>query len=352
VINNLGSGGAESMLINLVKELNKIKNKEDVFEILLLTDNKISYTIPDGIKIHILSNSSNRFSLRKFKALCKFIKKNKYDIIHSHLFPTQYYVAICKKLTFNKPKIITTEHNTTNKRRKYFITRWIDKFVYRLYDKIIFISKGTQKQFIKDYPSFNDKGIIINNGIPINQFTFIEKKNLNKSKIKLLMVARFNEQKDHYTLLNALKKLDSNIELSLVGEGNMKKEIQDYAKKLNIENRVHFLGFRKDVAKIYNEHDIFVLSSNWEGFGLVVIEAMASGLPVVASNVSGLKEVTEGAGLLFEKGNAEDLANNIQSLIKNNDLRLQLISKGKERANEYDIKKLTLESLNLYSKML
>lgn len=344
VINNLGSGGAERMLINFFKEL---KKEDGYFEILLLIDNTISYkNIPPHIKITILSNSKKRISLKKAITLYRYIKNNSFDVVHSHLFPSQYYLSIIKLFLNKKIKLVTTEHNTTNSRRKFWLLKQIDKIVYTNYDKIIFISNGVKEQFNKDYPRLTKKGIIINNGIPLLDFFPSDK--ISPKKTNIIMVARFSGQKDHNTLVKAMSLLDNQFTLSLVGEGEDLDKIKALTKELKLEKRVHFLGFRNDIAKLYRNHDIFVLSSNWEGFGLVAAEAMASGLPVIASNVNGLREVVQDTGLLFEQKNEKELAKLINKIATDETLSKKLITRGLETAKKYDIKKLVNTTISLY----
>jgi len=346
VINNLGSGGAEKMLIDFINY-----QKDNEIDVLLLVDNKISYSLPSEFNYKVLSKTNKRFSFIKLYKLYKFIRKNNYDIIHAHLFPTQYYVALVKLFLGNNIKIITTEHNTTNNRRKNWLFRQIDIFIYSIYDKIIFISEGVKEQFIKDFHKFKNKGIVIPNGINLTEYYKI-KKQINSQKIKLLMVARFDKQKDHKTLIKALNLLDEKYTLSLAGKGENLEKIKNLVKKNHLENRVKFLGFVKDIKKIYQTHDIFILSSNWEGFGLVVIEAMAAGLPVIASNVAGLREIVSNSGILFEKGSPNELATKIKEIGEDVNARKKIIDVGKKHAQKYSVENLVKLTNKLYKEVL
>ena len=117
-----------------------------------------------------------------------------------------------------------------------------------------------------------------------------------------MMTGRFSKAKDHTTLVKSLKLLPYNYKLLLVGEGELKKNIEILIKKINLENRVIFLGFRNDIPELMKTVDINILSSNWEGFGLVAVEGMASGRPFIGSDVDGMNDVIRGGGILFEKG--------------------------------------------------
>ncbi len=343
IINNLGSGGAESMLINF---LNYAKGKAH-FDLLLLVDDKSVYNLPEEINILTINPKGKRYSFIKLFRLLKLIRKEKYDIVHTHLFPSQYYPAVIKFLLPKNTKLVTTEHNTTNNRRRFLITKLIDYLIYSLYNHVVFISQGVKMQFEKDFPLLKHKGSVINNGISLEIFKPRTNKRI-KDTIKLLMVASFSKQKDHLTLIKAFKLLDNKYELSLVGEGEQLNKMKNYVDKLQLSEKVHFLGFQKNIADIYSQHDIFILSSNWEGFGLVAAEAMASGLPVIASNVDGLNEVVKGAGILFPPKDYEELASAIGKVAKDEKLYNELANKGLSRAKNYDIKNLVDKTLSLY----
>lgn len=235
IINNLGSGGAEKLIEESLPILNNFQGiKADV---LLLTDDKNVFdkTLKlkgikvDVIKFHSIYNPLNILEIKKY------IKKNNYDIVHAHLFPTQYWVAIASKLMFrNRPKFITTEHSTHNRRRDKFYFRFIDKYIYSSYDLIISISQKTQENLVYWLrPKANQlkKFIVIENGINIDKFRNAipyKKEELNPSfteETKLIcMVGRFSEQKDQATLIKAMKYLPEDIHLLLVGEGPLRKK--------------------------------------------------------------------------------------------------------------------------------
>jgi glycosyltransferase involved in cell wall biosynthesis len=149
IINNLGSGGAEK----LIEEMLPLMNNEEgtKADVLLLTDNsnvfdkklKNSGVKVDVIPLRNLHNPINIYYIRKY------IIEGKYDIVHAHLFPTIYWVSIASKLIFkNKPKFVMTEHSTHNRRRERNYLRFLEKFIYASYDKIISISKRTQDNLV------------------------------------------------------------------------------------------------------------------------------------------------------------------------------------------------------------
>ena len=152
------------------------------------------------------------------------------------------------------------------------------------------------------------------------------------------MVGRFSEAKDQATIIKSMKYISEDVHLLLVGEGPLKDYNKRLAEDIGVSNKVHFLGFRSDVERILKTSDIIIQSSNWEGFGLAVVEGMAAGKPVISSGVPGLKEVVEGAGVLFEQGNDIELAGKINMLLQDNRYYENIAKACLDRANYYDIK--------------
>ncbi len=361
IINRLGPGGAEKLIEDLLPLMNNTNGIN--VDLLLLTDKNNVFDKKlnkNGIQIKIVPtkkiyNPLNIYYIRKY------IKKGQYDVVHVHLFPSFYWVSFASKLIFkNKPKFVFTEHNTHNKRRETGYLRIIEKFVYSSYDKIISISQQTQINLIKWLKSKNNgRFLVIENGIDLKKFKEAKpylKHEINskfdEDTILICMVGRFFEQKDQPTLIKAMKHIPSNVHLLLIGEGPLKEKNKELVKQINLEDRVHFLGFRDDVPRILKTVDIVVLSSNWEGLPLSAVEGMAAGKPLIGSNVPGIKEVVDNYGLLFSKGNSEELANKINQLITDPLKYSEIAEKCQLRANSYSIEKMVDEYIEQYKILL
>ena len=161
------------------------------------------------------------------------------------------------------------------------------------------------------------------------------------------MVAGFREQKDHETVIRAIKLLPAEYKLLLVGDGVRRTTIEEYISSLQLNDRVKLLGVRTDVYSLIKMSDFSVLSSHWEGFGLAAAEAMACGVPTIASNVDGLSSVVENGGILFEKGNIDDLKNKIL-MLENDEVYKHYSKLGIEKAKQYDIKLMINKLQDLY----
>lgn len=354
VINSLHMGGAEKLCTDLAKIAKKEDVKIDIY-VLNNADTNLKIDVKrHGINVYNCGTSGYK-SLKHLLWLLKH--KSDYDIIHSHLSYSQYYVSLIRFFDKNI-KLITTEHNTFNERRKYKLFKIIEKYVYKSYDKITVINNENRNSMIEWQKSIKDKIITVENGINIEKYINGNENNIedislkDNSKEKILMVASFREQKNHKLMIESFNKLDKNKSLILVGNGTENKinEIKDIVNKLSLNDRVFFLGERTDVEDIMKCCDIFVLPSKWEGFGLVAAEAMASGLPVVASNVDGLREVVGDCGLLFESENLDDLVFNINKVFNMDDEEVEsLKTRARNKCLNYSIDNTFKKYLEIYN---
>ena len=163
--------------------------------------------------------------------------------------------------------------------------------------------------------------------------------------------ALVSQEKDQATLIRSVKLLPESIKLLLVGDGELRETNEELVNSLSLEKRVFFLGVRMDVARLLTTSDIIVLSSHYEGLSLSSIEAMASGKPFIASDVSGLHEIVTGAGILFPDGNEIELAEHVMELLKDTDYYKKVALRCQERAESYDIKKMVNDHINFYKQI-
>mgnify|MGYP001953982597 FL=1 len=356
IIPTLSSGGAEKMLVDIVIEM---KKRDIEVEVLVLSRQGDFYSkkiIEVGIPVHF-GTVDKVYHPTHIWTIIQFLKKD-FDVIHAHLFAPQFFTAIAKKLTRKKVSLVTTEHNTHNRRRERKVFKILDNWMYHQYDQIIAITQGTKEELNRYLPNTREKTVVIENGIrldqyenakPIDKYELVP--NYKEGDKLILMVAAMREQKDHETVIRASKLLPSNYHILFVGDGERLDKVKKYAKEYGSPN-IHFLGRRSDVPSIMKSSDVFVLSSHWEGFGLVAVEAMAAGLPVIASNVLGLSEVIDDGGILFEKGNEIDLCEKIIALSEDIQMRKKIISKSAKRIHLYNVVITTERYYNLYTRYL
>jgi glycosyltransferase involved in cell wall biosynthesis len=356
IITSLELGGAEKLLSELIplqKELGY-----DV-ELMILSDINSVFEkdlIKRGIKVSVSKYNSKVSSLNIF-AIAEKIRKENYDIVHVHLVHAQYWTRFAKILDFNrKRKYITTEHSTSNRRRNSIVFKLIDKFVFRGFDKIVSISEATEKS-LKEWIGGDEKNYcVIANGVDLSHFENVhpisrDEIGVENSDTVLMMVSRFQAAKNQKGVVSALKSLSEEYKVVFVGDGVLERDVQEFAKKEGVEDRVRFLGLRKDIPQLLKAADIIIQYSFFEGFGITAVEGMASHKPVIASDVPGLAEVVRGAGFLCSNDDYKELAKLILKL-KDEKLYKEVSDRCLERSKKFTIENSAKEYLELYKKML
>ena len=345
VITSLHTGGAEHLMVDLLPQLRDLGNE---VELLVFDGTRTAFyeeLEQRGIKIYTLGIGGNVYHPRNIFKLRKFI--GNYDIIHTHNTACQLFAPIAKLLKFSKAKLVTTEHNATNRRRGKWYLKSIDRWMYARYNHIICIADQTYTNLV-DYIGQNPNISTIYNGVSIERFLLPINNISDKKDVIITMVSAFREQKDQDTLVKALKELPENYRLKLAGDGVRRPKVEELANILGVANRVDFLGIRTDIPEILKSSDVIVLSSHWEGLSLSSIEGMASGRPFIASDVDGLREVVKDAGILFPHGDYKQLAKEIGQLCTNPVHYNDVVHKCQERAKQFDISIMAKKYNELY----
>lgn len=353
IINSLHFGGAEKLLLDTIPKYIQCGIET---EILLLDDHKTPFytdlTQKYHVKIHANSRKRSVYHPLHILRIRRYIKH--YDIIHVHLFPSLYWLALATLFLRHKTKLIVTEHNTENRRRSIPLLKYVDRYIYKKYDKIIAISKGVKENLQKHLGKHHHTICTINNGI--NTKLFREAIPYSKNGLSIpenakiiVQVSSFTAQKDQDTLLKTLSLLPEEVHLLLVGDGPLKEGKEQFAIALKINHRVHFLGYRTDIPQLLKTSDMSVLSSNYEGFGLAIVEGMASGNPCVGSDVPGLSEVIGEAGVLFEPGNYVQLKEIVEHLLSDKEYYTKIQNQCTDRAQLYDVSLMIDAYINIYN---
>lgn len=353
VITSLRTGGAERLMVDLLPRLRE-KGLEIELAVFDGTRTDFYHALKQqGILIHTLGMGLKAMhSPRCIPALHRLMQQ--FEVVHTHNTPCQFFTALAAIGIKNPPQLVTTEHNTTNRRRKYSLLKSIDRWTYSRYAQIIGVSESTTQALLKYLPHLQHCQTI-NNGIDVRNFQrALSAEDLlqqYQGQKRLVMAAAFRAQKDHETAICALHHLPDEYHLLLAGDGERRRIVESFVKSENLSHRVHFLGNRQDVAAVLKTADVVVMSSHYEGLSLSSLEGLASGRPVVASDVPGLREIIGGAGILFPQGDALDLANKIIALEQNEVYRQQTIERGRERAQEYDISTMVDHYWKLYQQL-
>ena len=358
VCDSLGSGGAQKLLVDFALSFdNSISCDFVILE--KETDRYSSLLKEAGINVFFLSNKmkSHLFNIKKINEI---VKKGEYDLVHVNLFPSTYYLSLLKMVKRDIfPPIVMTEHSTDNRRRHIILFKPIEKVVYSYYDHIVSISEQTQNNLLEWLGNTNiNKYSVIENGVNLSHYSNAKpylKSDLtdivSDDDILIGMIGSFTPQKNHKNMVKAMSMLPNNYKLALVGEGPLRKEIEDYIVSENNNDRIAFLGYREDIPSIIKTLDIVVLPSLWEGFGLIAVETMAAGVPIAISNVSGLREVVGECALAFDPNKPSEIAHIIESAleIKGKERRIQ---QGIVIAQQFSIERMRDRYLELFKKIV
>lgn len=343
VISSLEIGGAQRLLSDLLP-IQKQQGIDVSLLVLKSEDSAFSMKVTDaGVPIISLNVKSFRNPFLAFRVR-KIIRQ--YDVVHAHLVHALYICSLAARGL--KTKLVYTEHSTSNNRRGKAYLRPIEKYIYGRYDKLISISQQTQDA-LQDWLQSNDERfVVINNGVDTKAFANIHKEVIPKS---MIMVSRFASSKDQETVIRAMKELDDDVILRLVGDGENLEHCKQVARECGVEDRVQFLGARADVAELVAESYIGIQSSNWEGFGLTAVEIMSAGKPIIATDVDGLKQVVEGTGELFPVGDLNALTKIIKCLLRD-EARYEMMKKlSVKRAAKYDISQTANQYIATYKEI-
>ena len=369
IIDDLSGGGAEKVLIDILENVDKKKYKIELF--LLRNEGIYVKKVEElGIKINYLLGKRkdiiNNIFYRKIKSLiikiikfyilrstilCNKILNRDYDIEIAFLEGEATLFLSQRK---NSAKKLGWVHIDIRKRRIF--RKSFEEKIYKKLNKIIFVSRDSQKNFLEMYPKLFKKTDLIYNPIPkekIIRNSIIENEVYSKTQINLIVIGRLTYQKGYDILLQAHKKLlkeGLNYNLYILGEGGERKKIEKYIRENNIYFNTFLLGFKENPYPYINQADIFVSSSRYEGYPLVLCEALCLEKPIIATKCTGPSEILEDGkyGLLAEVENVDSLAENIKKLIINENLRKEYSDLAKERAKIFDINKTMKEIERLF----
>ncbi len=357
IINSLSTGGAEKLILETVPEYNSRGLSVDV----MLLNGSPSPFLDElqrtGCCKIIVPGTSSPY---RFKFIWEIVPQfRKYDLIHVHLFPSNYWAAFAKIISRASVPLVFTEHSTSNRRFRNPVFRVINAVVYRSFTKTVCITDDVKAVVKANTLLRENKLTVIQNGVPIRKYASARAlsrhkihSSLGEDDFLLVQIASFRAAKDQATLIRALLNLPERFKVLLVGEGPGRKEHEKLVEMMDLQGRVYFLGVTSDIPSLLATCDIAVLSSNYEGFGIAAVEAMASGRPLIASDVPGLSEVVGGAGILFPKGDEKTLATEIFRLMNDEIYYGEVAQRCTERAKDYDIDIMVARHIELYKSLV
>ncbi len=370
----LRQGGGEKNLLQLVKSLYQ-KNEifvaapmEDFFEKELEKFSSVKILNLPGL---------TRLSLKNFlvyKKIKKIIKENKIEIVQT-INPRARLLAVIlkRKLNFKLIHIVHSSPFLYQKNfLKNFIFKKIEKFLNKRTDRIIFVSQNTKDIFLKENLLSHHNWQVVYNGIDLSETNqifnhaveikkqiFQELGLVENKNFLITFIGRLSFEKGLFNLIKAGEKVIKNfpnVKFILIGDGQEKQNLIKEIEKRKMLDYFLFLGWQKKekVYQILSASRIFVLPSFYETFSYTVLEAMALGIPIVATNVGGVKELIEHNfnGLLVEKDNPVQIVLEIKKLLQSNELAEKFIKNGLEKSKNFSEEKMLEEMEKVYHSFL
>jgi len=357
IVSNLGTGGVQRRLSCLLPYFNQERFN---FLICSFQDGPLRKVLEkQGFEVVIIKRRS-KLDFGCIFRLIKLMKERQIDIVHTHTHKPNTTGRIAAILA-RVPVIIANEHNVDEWKSKFHLF-W-DKLLVRYTDKIVVVSEAVQR-FYESLGIPSPKFHLIYNGIELEKFSrkvdVIKKKkelDLEESSLVIGTIGRLHPQKGHYFLLEVageLVKKYPDLVFLVIGKGYLDEELKGKVESLNLRKKVLFLGDREDIPQLLAIMDIFVLTSLREGFPNSLLEAMASSLPVVVTDVGGNRElVVDGeSGLVVPPKDVPSLGRALSTLLEDEELRERMGKAGLERARNFSIEKMAAQTEQLYEELL
>jgi len=348
-------GGAQTHLFELIDGF------RSAFEVHLATGDKGFLTVEArrlGVQVHILPNLIQPLNFLNdvlaFKEILSLIRLLRPSLVHAHSSKAGFLGRLAARAA-GVPAIFTAHgwgfaEGVSWKRK--LLASIGERVVVCLSSGIITVSEADRDLALRYRIAQQRNMTVIHNGVRDTS----ERSHPDVGDAAhIVMVARFAPPKDQALLLRALVGQEKPFYLSLVGEGPQQTAVLALAKEIGLSGRVNFLGACGDVSRILARANVFVLASNWEGLPISILEAMRAGLPVIASDVGGVREaVADGeTGFLVDRGNLVMLRSRLLQLLGDPELRKRMGEAGRKRYLEYfTVERMLEATLRVYTEVL
>ena len=319
IIPTFETAGAEIMCENLIYALTKLGHQVIAVSMYDYKTTIIKRLESNNIKIYFLGKKRG-LDVSMFKKIKKLLKNESPDVVHTHLYATKYVFPVAKKL---KIKVIHTFHSVA-KEENSKLTRRFNKIYFKNKSVVpVALSEKIQSTIVEEYRFDNLLVPVIFNGIDLGKCQ-IKKDYSYTEKFKILHIGRFQDVKNHKSLLEAFSifnKKHPDSQLYLIGDGELRDEAEKIAAQTGIKHAVTFLGLQSDVHKYISAMDVFVLPSKYEGMPMTLIEAMGSGMPIIATMVGGIPDMLDEESAILVPVEVEAIAKAFEKYYLDEELR-------------------------------
>lgn len=368
---SLSAGGSERNAVNLLKhlphfginlQLGLYVKRGSLFDCVPNS----SVIIEFGDSVHKIFDSLSEELQFYAIRMAQIVERTNPDLVITILpiASITWKIALNLKLTPSRPWIALDGHNPLLWIEDDIATEFqkdaqrLIREAYLSADRVVSSSRELRTAICDTYSLSEQKVVHIYNPVEVKEIRKVSAVCLRVRPIVpvIMTVARLVHQKGLDTLLHAFRIVCQHIDsrLVIIGSGPLRGDLHELAKKLGVSDKVEFRGFHPEPWLMFAEADYYVLTSRWEGFGHTLVEAMAAGVPVIATNCNfGPSEVlSDGAGILVEPENESQIATAILNVINDSHLRASLVEKGYTRAREFDSSYIVPSFVNLIREVL
>jgi glycosyltransferase involved in cell wall biosynthesis len=336
VVESMQAGGAERVVAEYAKWHDRSRYEPEVCCVLSagpLADSVAA----SGVPVHVLGRGS-RFDLRAIARLARIVRRGRFDVVHNHNF-TALAAGLPAAILGRARAVVRTEHNVVHTRGPG--RHYLSRAAALREDAQIAVSAAVRRAHTECGRIPGSRFVTVLNGIDkerivsgADRASVRRELGLSGNAVVCLNVGSLTKQKNRRTLLDATARLSDMkaLRVLVVGSGPEREKLEARADELGLSRRVLFLGQRLDVPDLLAASDIFVLSSDWEGLPITILEAMASGVPCVATAVGGVPEaLTDGVtGVTVEPGDPGALADGIRALARDPELRARMAAAARD----------------------
>ena len=368
-IERMSGGGAERVILDIINNLDRSKYIPALAT--FMKQGPYTNLLKDDINVYELPLHSGHMNTLFFpKELRKLIKLVQPDLVVSHVLGSNLSILRAMYIlnNINNIPIIICEHNNIIFKSSSTIDSLIKsivhyeiKFLYRKASKIIVVSHGIKQSLVKSYKLSENDIIVIHNPVDIGNISAMlnktNDKRLNSHKKNIVAVGRLTEQKGFHDLIRAFALVHNAFpaKLTILGEGELRPQLETLINDLKLHACIELPGFVNDPWSIIHASDLLVLSSYWEGFSLVLLEAMVCGTPVIATDCDyGPREIlTQGQdGILVPVGNVQTMSEAIIKVLGNSALRQKFVANSQQKVKQFDLKIATKKYEKLFEDVL
>jgi glycosyltransferase involved in cell wall biosynthesis len=356
VISGLRPGGTERVFVNVV---NNIGARIKPVVVVLESKEGLAYDIKGDLEVYYLYKKNRWDVFRLIIRLSSIMRKERPESIISFGYYANQLVIFARCISGLKMPVCISERTDTasslKKMNFQVVRRLLLKITYSMADKIIAVSKGTKNSLVNHFGMREARVIVIYNPVDLDKIRVLFSERVDhpwfteKGVLIIIAVGRFVNQKGFPHLVKAFSMVVNKIRMArlvILGEGSERQRLENLVLELGLKDKVNLLGYQQNPYKFMAKSYLFVLSSLYEGFPNVVLEAMACGVPVIATSCpSGPEEIiTDGInGYLVAVGDVDALAGAILKLLKDDSLRRLLAENGRKRVEDFRLEKMVAE---------